>query len=74
MKLIINVDDETVHPSRALEAVSKVIGQGKISEASGVPHFCWVSKFEDGVMVATRLKKKGQIAETFSVYRGEEDS
>lgn len=60
-------DDMKAH--EACYYVLQATKDGKVSVAAGVPHFCWGTRFQNGVMVATRRKKPNQKSDSFLVYR-----
>jgi len=76
-RIIINYD-ENVGLNVALVRVLKVIEEGKISEACGVPHYCWCTRFFDCRVFALvkRLKRNGTRTETdsFEVRDREEEN
>ena len=76
-RIIINYD-ENVGLNVALVRVLKVIEEGKISEACGVPHYCWCTRFFDCRVFALvkRLKRNGFRTETdsFEVRDREEEN
>lgn len=67
MRLIIDYEGMTAN--EALARVACVVASGKNSEAAGIPHYCWVSRFHDGVEVAARRKKSKDAADSFAVRR-----
>ena len=73
MNKIIIEFEETVPADVALAKVQSVVRMGKISEAAGVPHYCWHTSFIDGVGVGTRRKKKGQNSDSFIVRKEKEN-
>lgn len=58
---------ESLPPALAVLRVYQVIQQGKMSEASGVPHYCWHTVFVDSTAVTTRRKKREQVSDSFLV-------
>jgi len=68
MKLIIDIDGN-VSSQVALKRVARVIEGGRVSEAAGILHYCWVTTFEDGVIVNVRHKKSRGSADSFLVYK-----
>jgi len=66
-RIIINYDDD-IGANLALVRVLKVIEEGKISEACGVPHYCWCTGFFDCRVftLPKRLKRDGTRTETDS--------
>ena len=66
-RLIIKCDG--VSHEEALRYVSHVVEAGFISEAAGIPHYCWGTRFKDGVMVAVSRKRQPSAADAFTVYR-----
>jgi len=76
-RIIINYD-ENVGVDLALVRVLKVIEEGKISEACGVPHYCWCTGFFDCRIftLLKRLKRDGTRTETdsFEVRNREEEN
>ena len=72
-RLIVDYPDDMT-ATNAIDFVRAVTKDGRISEAAGVPHFCWGTRFKglcknEDIMVATRRKKKGQTSDSFLVYR-----
>ena len=68
MKIIIDID-ETIDPSSALDAVNVVIQRGRVSQAAGILHYCWVTVFNSGIIVASKRKRSKGAADSFIVYR-----
>ena len=70
-KLIINCYN--IKPKEALLYVTSVIGDGKISEARGIKHYCWHTVFNRGTKeetsVSVNQKKTEKSADSFNVYR-----
>ena len=66
-RIIINYD-ETISPWVVVNEISRVIAKGKISEACGVSHYCWVSAFSNHRIftLQKRLKRDGTRTETDS--------
>ena len=59
--------DSSIEPAEALAKVLLVVENGFVSEAAGVPHYCWGTVFKDGRKVFARQKKKGQRSNSFRV-------
>lgn len=71
-RIIVEIQGD-VNPAWALEKVAEVIRQGRISEAAGIPHYCWVTVFKmTGLVVSTRRKRSKTSADSFVVYSQEE--
>lgn len=66
-KIIIKVEDG-VDLMEALLKVRSVINSGKISKDKSIPHYCWLTKFDDGLTVITGKKKSDGSADSFTVY------
>lgn len=64
--IIEHADDVSLE--QALHAVMRVVAKGRISEARGIKHFCWVTTFGSGLVVNTRDKKTDGSADSFYVY------
>lgn len=69
-RIIIEYDNDVVGPCEATRRVADVISQGRISEAGGVLHYCWLTTFINHTRVATKRKKKGQKSDSFLVFKG----
>jgi isoleucyl-tRNA synthetase len=68
-RLIIDYPDDML-PDRALWLVQTVVSSGKVSQANGVPHFCWLSYMPvSKAEVITRRKKPGQKSDSLIVRR-----
>jgi DNA primase len=67
MKMIIDFDPDAITPSDALRRVALVVDQGRVSEALGMKHYCWLTAFKDGIAVYTRRKKRNQKSDSFLV-------
>lgn len=65
--IIIHCDG--VRHGDALSHVAAVISAGYISEAAGIPHYCWATKWSDGVVVYAHRKRTAQSADSFVVRR-----
>jgi hypothetical protein len=63
--------DEDIGPGRAVWYVQKVMDHGLVSEAAGIPHYCWATKFADGISVVVQRKRQLGAADSFIVYREE---
>ena len=59
----------TMSAADAARYVAQVIDAGRMSEAAGIPHYCWVTTFRDGTVVSTSRKKTANSADSFIVYR-----
>ena len=56
----------------AMMAVSRVIENGRMSEAAGVKCFCWHTSFNDGLQVSVlRPDKRRPNVDSFVVYEQE---
>ena len=56
----------------AMMAVSRVIENGRVSEAAGVKCFCWHTSFNDGLQVhVLRPDKRRPNVDSFVVYEQE---
>ena len=74
-RIIIEVD-KSISVEDALLLVKSVINSGKISEAAGIKHYCWVSSWKgenisgkkQTLVVSTRKKKAKDSADSFYVY------
>ena len=66
---IIIEHDPGITEQEAVEHVLSVIQLGKLSEAGGVKHYCWMTAFRDGFTVAVRRKKPGQTSDSFLVMK-----
>jgi hypothetical protein len=67
MKLIIDFDPDAISASDALRRVATVICHGRVSEANGMKHYCWLTVFKDNIAVYTRHKKRNQKSDSFLV-------
>ena len=68
MKII--VETNGVDVATALSAVEVVARGGYVSEAAGIPHYCWHTSFSQwGVEVSVRRKRKPDSAVSFYVYQ-----
>lgn len=65
MRIIINVEDNSVTAPEAVEAVSNVIGGGLVS-ANG-KCYCYLTVFNDGIVVSAKTLKTGN--HSFNVWR-----
>lgn len=68
MKIIIDNKGD-ISEIDAISYIVAVIKQGRISEAKGIKHFCWLSRFADNIVVATRQKKSINSPDSFVVYK-----
>lgn len=77
MKVIIDVDS-SVSVEDALRAVARVCAEGHMSyldrKCGRIGHFCWVTRFGDGIEVQARAKKSNQSADSFVVLRSSPNS
>jgi len=64
---------ENMSEMGALSYVRGVVESGRISEAGGMKHFCWVTTFGVGVVVFTRQKKRGQKTDSFKIEEVRKD-
>jgi len=55
--------------AEAIAYIAQVIEEGRISECSTGPHYCWVTKFRDGTLVEMKRKRKANSADSFLVRR-----
>lgn len=67
-RIIIDTADD-VDAATALACVDTVIRAGKISEAGGIPHYCWHTVFKTGIEVSVRRKRTSGSADSFYVRR-----
>jgi hypothetical protein len=66
-RIIINIPDES-EELRAVECVLSVMKQGRVSQTTdGTRHFCWLTKFGDGIYVSTH-RKRNLKTDSFAVY------
>lgn len=63
MKLLVKIE-EGIDPAIALDAVKRVIGEGRISNNG--KQYCYLTVFVSGIVVATDLSKTG--TDIFHVY------
>lgn len=69
MKLIIEYPDD-MPTSDAIRLASAVVHEGRVSHSSkGVPHFCWLTQFCNGIQVITRVKRKGRKTDSLEISR-----
>jgi hypothetical protein len=70
-KIIIEIWDE-INPLVAMERVLRTMQDGKIScktiKGVDVPHYCWATRWADGMMVCTRHKRTADGPDSFCVY------
>ena len=66
-RIIIEYDD--VEPSVAINRVLCVMSDGRISEANGIPHYCWYTSWPDRIGVLTRRKRSESSADSFLVRK-----
>lgn len=57
----------TITDDGAAYYVSRVMAYGRVSEAGGIPHFCWFTRFPSGVVVKARRKRSASAADSFIV-------
>lgn len=69
MTRIIIDNDVTISDAAAAWYVSQVMNAGRISTANGIDHYCWVTRFADGVSVITKRKRSLSAADSFVVRR-----
>ena len=62
---------EGVSESEAVLYVHRVIYEGRISESSGIKHYCWHTEFKDGTSVSVRRKHREGAADSFIVKANE---
>ena len=67
-RIIIDYDDFVRIPE-ALDHVRKVVEGGRVSEARGRKQFCFVTVFDDGCKVYARELKRDGAADSFKVWR-----
>lgn len=66
-KIIIKFDNG-IDEIQALSNVLRVIQEGRVSKTSkGVKHFCWSTRFCNGICVFVGVKKKNQTSDSFRV-------
>lgn len=66
-RLIIEYPDE-MPPENACYYALQTVRQGRISEASSINYFCWVTKFANGVRVETRRKRSASAADSLVIF------
>lgn len=52
---------------KAIERVADVIRAGRVSEASGIKQYCFITTYRDGVEVYTRRKRSVKSADSFLI-------
>ena len=66
-RLIIDVRDG-ISDEDAITAVKQVVAEGRVSQAAGIPHYCWATVFTArNLVVAVRRKKTNASADSFIV-------
>ncbi len=70
-RVIIDCDDE-IDLEDGIRRVLRVVAEGRVSEAGGVKHFCWVTTWTDGVCVFVRRKRSKSAADSFRVSKRNE--
>lgn len=60
--------------SDALHKLSMVVSHGKLSNAGGVEHYTWLTRWSTGLEISVRRKKKGQNSDSFVVQQGKIDA
>lgn len=67
-KIIINYYG--IKPEEAVEKVLTVINGGKISQAGGIKHYCWITVFRQSkITVGVTRKRNKNSADSFVVYK-----
>lgn len=66
-RVIINIEDN-IPTELAVGRVYNIIREGRISEANNKKHYCWGTKYADGIMVGVK-PKYGTDSDIFIVYR-----
>ena len=56
-RIIITINDNSITDLDALEKVSEVVKEGKISNHKDVDQYCFMTTFKDGTKVYARDKK-----------------
>jgi hypothetical protein len=69
MKRIIITFGPEIDEETAIQRVSNVVKQGRISEHKHGKHYCWVTAFTNNEVVSVRPRKEGQTSDSFHVYR-----
>jgi len=67
-RIIINIQGK-ISEEDAIRHVSQVIQEGRVSEAGGVKHYCWMTTWSNGIRVATNRKNKGQKSDSFVIWK-----
>jgi len=70
MKIIVDID-ESIEIDEALNCLKAVFKAGKISEGRGIPHYCWLTVFDNKTVVATKQKKTVDSADSFRIYKND---
>ena len=66
-RLIIDYPDE-MPPENACYYALQTVRQGRISEAGGITHFCWVTVFANKVRIEARRKRSATAADSLVVF------
>lgn len=53
----------------AIRRVCLVVRNGRVSQAGGIKHFCWYTRWEDDIAVAVNRKRKESSADSFVVIK-----
>jgi hypothetical protein len=69
--IIIHIDDDSIDDLEAVTRVRQVMEEGYVSEAAGIPHYCWATVWRNGTTVAATRKRTKDAADSFRVWRGE---
>lgn len=67
-RIIINIFGK-VGEEDATRYVADVIAGGRVSEAGGIKHYCWITTWAHGIRVGVNRKKKGQTTDSFNVWK-----
>lgn len=68
-RLIIDIQG-AIPVHQAVECVRQVVSEGKISESTtGVKHYCWATRFRNGLVIFTKTRRKGQQSDSFVVRK-----
>lgn len=68
MKIIIK-NEAGISEKRAIECIYRVIKIGRISNTRGIKHYCWVTTWENGIVVYTRDKKTKDSPDSFIIRK-----
>ena len=67
-RIIIIIEGEISHRT-AFECVALVIDGGMISSTAGVPQYCFLTTFENGIVVYARSRSHEGCAHSFVVLK-----